>query len=551
MEGAFRCPNRATADTTCTMRLLPKILLAVALLACGAPLTRAQGGYTTEKHPELGLTFQRARDYEQIPTQPDEPYVVLHYAEKIPKEKDPKARPKAVRPELWVVWIDHLPEAKAVQDPKAGGTDGKRATGTGDSEPEERPIRSIEQYVDRAFGKALGMTPGAEGKPRSGFALREYDLVARKGNNANQRVGGLVLAFSNPSRTVAFVGIADTSELDDHKKIWRTMTDKIELAEPEELSTAKLEQMYARSKWNDVPYRISVRQKLVRGWKAEDLEHYIVVYATTDQPMMRKVFRDIELIRKEYEKLFPSEKPVTAVSTVRVCKSREEYLTYGGMPGSAGYWNSETEELVLYDAEKVTKDKKTSDADTFIVLYHEAFHQYIHYSAGELPPHSWFNEGHGDYFSGANLKDGKLRGIGVNPWRIEAIQYYIQQNVFVPWSEIIRYEQRDYYKPDKIGICYAQGWAMIYFLRTSKEVAAKPEWAKILPTYFDTLKKTYGESLAALEASGKKDDEQAKLRAGYEARQAAVQAAFEGVDLNAIQDAWIQYTLSLKPPTEK
>ena len=42
-------------------------------------------------------------------------------------------------------------------------------------------------------------------------------------------------------------------------------------------------------------------------------------------------------------------------------------------------------------------------ADTLAVLYHEAFHQFIFYSVGEVAPHSWFNEGHGDYFSGADV----------------------------------------------------------------------------------------------------------------------------------------------------
>ena len=72
-----------------------------------------------------------------------------------------------------------------------------------------------------------------------------------------------------------------------------------------------------------------------------------------------------------------------------------------GNPRSAGYWNSRTEELVLFDAEEHERGKRPDDSGTFIVLYHEAFHQYIHYSTGELPPHSWFNEGYGDYFSGA------------------------------------------------------------------------------------------------------------------------------------------------------
>jgi len=529
------------------------VLIVAAAASAFTGTASAQGGYTTEKHADLGLTFPRARDYEQIPTQPDEEFVVLHYAEKLPK--DPKERPKAVRPEFYVLWIDHVPDApaKTKGDPNPEGPVPRGGTGSDDAgddgQPKRPPINSIDRYVDQRW-PMFGMSQPSDPKMRQGWTGREYTLAPRKGVG-QLKAGGWVMAYSKPERTIAFVGIGPVDDMDKQNKIWRAMAEKVDFDEPEELSTAKLQTMYARSKLADVPYRIGVRQKLVRGWKAEDLEHYIVVYDSVDQPMMRKVFRDIELIRKEYEKLFPSDKPVTAVSTVRVCKNREEYLAYGGMPGSAGYWNSSTEELVLYDAETVSKDGKKSDADTFIVLYHEAFHQYIHYSAGELPPHSWYNEGHGDFFSGATIKDGKMRGIGVNPWRVQYIKDVIGVNKSIPWSEIIEYEQPQYYDKTKIGICYAQGWSMIYFLRTSKDVAAKPEWAKILPTYFNVLKTTYLASCAELEAAGKKDDAGAHNQAGYEARQRAVKEAFDGVDLKQLEEAWRIYTLGLETPKDK
>jgi hypothetical protein len=203
---------------------------------------------------------------------------------------------------------------------------------------------------------------------------------------------------------------------------------------------------------------------------------------------------------------------------------------------------------VLYDAEKVERDWKKSDADTFIVLYHEAFHQFIHYSAGELPPHSWFNEGTGDYFSGAMLKDGKMRGIGANPWRVPLIQMAIDQKLTIPWKDIIRYEQKQYYA--NAAICYAQGWSMIYFLRTCKQVAAKPEWSRILPTYFDVLKSAYREELAKLDET-KKEDPTARGLAGLTARKRAVDAAFAGVDIDDLEAAWRTYTLALPLPDRK
>ena len=234
---------------------------------------------------------------------------------------------------------------------------------------------------------------------------------------------------------------------------------------------------------------------------------------------------------------------MTAVSTVRVCKSAAEYRAYGGPPGSGGYWNSAEEELVFFDYENVKGQAGTGKANSRIVLYHEAFHQYIYYSTGELPPHSWYNEGTGDYFSGAVISGGKVKKIGVNPWRIQRIQNHIEQGEYVPWSEIVRYEQPQYYA--NAALCYAQGWSMIYFLRTSRDVERNPQWAKILPTYFDVLKAEYTAALAEL---GDDPPRSKRMEVGKAARDKAVEAAFEDVDYYEIEDAWKEYVLDLKVP---
>ncbi len=522
------------------------VLALVLASAPPQPSFAAQGGYTTEKHPALGLTFPRARDYEQVPTQPDEPHIVLFFAEKAAPPKKGEQAP--FRPEMNILWIDYVPDA-----PAATGDGSTRAPSAGEKKPEgdeksAPPINSLERWVEqRLRGWTLGApTPGKE---RGGYQGREYALAPPRGDKSG--VVAWAYAYTRPERTIAVIGFAPQARFADHVKIWRVTAEKLDIDEPEEQSTAKLERLYARTKLKDPEFRIRVRKQLVRGWKAEDLENYIVIYDTPDQPLMRRVFTDIELLRKEYEKLFPPAAPVEAVSTVRVCKSREEYLSYGGMPGSAGFWNSSTEELVLYDAEKMTKNHGSSDADTFIVLYHEAFHQYIHYSTGELPPHSWYNEGHGDFFSGARIGGGKLRAIGVNPWRIELMQAAILADLHIPWRDIVRFEQAQYYAGDKRAICYAQGWAMVYFLRTSKDVEKRPEWARILPTYFDTLKQSYGEELARLKDAGLEGDEKARGQAGLAARTRAVDAAFQGVDFAEIEAAWKNYTLGLKVPKER
>jgi hypothetical protein len=418
----------------------------------------------------------------------------------------------------------------------------------GDAKPEPPPpppLNSLERYLERRTLFALGRNE--PGKDEGAYKATLHALVARQGAPPSGTAGWCCAFVQEKRRTIAFIGQCAPRDLEEQTKIWRYIAEHVQFSEPEARDVTKLRLKYQRSGLRGSEYRVEVASRLVRGWKAEDTENFIVVYHTPDQALVRTIASDLESIRKKYVELFPPVDEVLAVSTVRVCRDRNEYLAYGGSPWSAGYWNSETCELVFYDATIKEKGKReTGEENTFIVLYHEAFHQFIHYSAGELPPHSWFNEGHGDFFSGANIKGTRVTSIGVNSWRIGTIQSAIAEHHSIPWKDIIEFEQPDYYRMDRIRTCYAQGWSMIYFLRTAKVALEHPRWSKILAQYFDTLKADYGRRLAELDLTGKGDDERAREEAGVEARKAAVKCAFEGVNLSEIEAAWKDYTLKLE-----
>lgn len=514
--------------------------LVVAWLALSlSPAPPPQGGYTKEKYPELGIQLDRPRDYEEIPTQPDEEFIVLHFAEKLPKDREDR---REQRPELYVISIDFVPDPAA---PVADSGPGRAPDA--DEEAEEQaepalPISTLERWLERRSPWSIARSEPA--KERKGWSAALHTLRPKK--EAKGADDAWCFAYTLPGRrTVAFLAYCAKDDFADQERIWRRVAERCDLSEPEESDVEKLQLKYARSRLRGADYRIGVRSRLVRGWKAEDTENFIVVYHTKDQPLIRNLMADIESIREEYIKLFPPAAEITAVSTVRVCKDREEYMAYGGSAGSAGYWNSASEELVFYDASVQGRNKrKTGDEDTFIVLYHEAFHQYIHYSAGELPPHSWFNEGHGDYFSGADVYGNRVRKIGVNPWRIEFIQDAIARRKHLPWKDIVRFEQSDYYRRDRVGLCYAQGWSMIYFLRTSRDVERHPQWSRVLDTYFLELKQDYGRRLGELADKGT-DSREARAMAGMAARSHALERAFDGVDLDELEAAWADYIAGL------
>ena len=235
-----------------------------------------------------------------------------------------------------------------------------------------------------------------------------------------------------------------------------------------------------------------IKRKVTAGWDYLQTKNYLLVYdKTVDKKFVPKVARQIEAIRKDiYEGVFPSDRPVTAISVVRICKDKGQYTQYGGSASSAGYWNWVDQELVFYD---------DGTKDSLRVLNHEAFHQYIFYSVGNVSPHSWFNEGHGDYFAGHEYgKNGRFVPKKFQ-WRVGTIKAALGSKTYVPLKQFVTYSQMQYYANG--GPNYAQGWGLIWFLRESKN----PEWKGLLETYFNTLKGEVTKWVKEQEDAAKKD----------------------------------------------
>ncbi|MEZ6015359.1 MAG: hypothetical protein R3F49_25680 [Planctomycetota bacterium] len=522
----------------------PLRLLGVALvttLALAPPLS-AQA-FKKERYPALGIPLVlRPRTFDPVPVQPNEGYVRLQWYERLPDPKRKQDKERRLRPKVMLV---EIARPKVASGPKVEAEEGKepeprsRARGKG-----RGPVVDFESWLAGEFGGWTATDLG-EGRKSDEYTTRQWRLHAPASDPSAKAYTGFAYTWADAARTFAVVGISAKEDEEEFDSVWAEMGSKLQLADPvgAEAEREKLERQYV-GKYSHPDYRVHVAAAAIDPWKIENTENYIFVFNTRDQPLLRKVMRDIEALRGAYMELFPPAADFDAVSTVRICADKDEYMAYGGMQGSAGYWNSRTEELVLYHYE-VQDGGRKDDANTFIVLYHEAFHQYIHYSSGELPPHSWFNEGYGDFFSGTRLKGSKVLKVDVNPWRCGTIQRAISAGRHVPWKDIIRYDQRQYYMNP--AICYAQGWSMIYFLNRSKSVRTKPEWAKILPTYFETLKETYR---TELERFTDEPNDGERFQAGQRAREAAVTAAFEGVDLDEIEREWATFTLALEDPRD-
>ena len=435
----------------------------------------------------------------------------------------------------------------------------------------DEALDSFFQGYAHVFGEAVPMKDRwahAEKDKTAGkieFESVEINAPTGKKKDKDKKIEGYAyiakFTIDRPTETIE-VGFVGCCSVDYYKRFGREFPATVKSFEELKTATDSRNEgaMEDLSQDRETRYQQILKQKLVKGWKADRTKNYILVYhEEVDPKLVKAIGTQIEAIRSQiYEVLFPPDKPVTAFSIVRVCKDQVQYMGYGAPGGSAGYWDSHSEELVFYES--------APKEDSLRVLYHEAFHQYIFYSVGDFAPHSWFNEGHGDYFAGHDYENGKFV-CGPFSWRISDAKTWKHLPNRPRLKDWVTWSQMEYYGGNKLGIPaglnYAAGWSLVYFLRTTK----KPEYQGVLERYFKSLKgqvtaartadetwekkqKDYEEKLKEWEEKVKTDptlprptppEQSATSDVGSRETwlPKALDEAFQGIDWDAIEKDWL------------
>jgi hypothetical protein len=527
--------------------LIPALVLLLALPAASQEPKLGNTWY--EDEVDLGFKLRAPKDWAFVPASPNERNLIGKYSPE--KGQDLHLGHDALLEiGLYLVKFDR----RASADEK-----GERKVG----------LKDVDEWMSKGIDEGVQWRRGEEQKPLKGalankvsfFEGQSSTYIASAGYKP-QPVRAYVAEFAlTPEVGVALIGLGPG----DSKK-WRSFESAyasfaktlqpIALAgagssasaepagkDPRSIKRAKLELDVAKSP----------------GWSLYETPNYFILSNNDDKPLIEEMKLRLEAIRLVYEKDYPPElarkikiktKPGGAppegsadepedpnrtvatidalelgkCSVVRLCLNREQYIQYGGSPTSSGYFSPSEAELLIYD------DKEREGRDkTWSVLNHEGFHQYIFAFFGNVAPHSWYNEGTGDYYAGFdfNLKTKKFT---------EKREKGRQDNLllirdkYVPLKDFVRWTQAQYYGQNSgngLGggrldgwACYAQGWSMIWFLRTGagKAKGWQAAWGTILDKYLQTLLET-----------GELDQ--------------AVDKAFEGVDWDALEASWRAYTM--------
>ncbi len=226
---------------------------------------------------------------------------------------------------------------------------------------------------------------------------------------------------------------------------------------------------------------INMVSVVLRGPKWEttyvsETENYVVKTGVS-QELADDISTAAELIRQLYVKAFPKIQRKERKYQVFVYADKAEYHASGGPQNAGGHYSPLVKTLNIYEYPKWE--------DTLLVLHHEGLHQFLDEFLESIP--QWFNEGVADYFGPSEaMKVGGKNAMRIRPnwWRLEAIQFGIQNMICAAPSELMTMSRSEMYG-EQAGMHYAQAWSIVYFCLEGR----KAKYKDTLVNYFEALRK--------------------------------------------------------------
>lgn len=478
------------------MATLWRLIAAALLLAAPALADR------TEKYPEQGFSIDRPTRFEARPAPPDVGGLLLVFA--------PRDAPTDQRAPVTHM-VFRVPGATSEADVRRWI---------------QARLQPVELAPERSVRKRYGRRPAR--------FVGEID---------DPDVGERVLfvhAWMGDDDAVVFVGECAPDIERRELRGFDRVADSFRFFDSEEESERREEwkRHYRRSSLPFVDERIEVAAALVPGWEVRDTKHSMVLYhGSATSPVLGQITAHLEAIRARFAEDLPPDRPIDQLSVVRVCRDRGEYLTYGGNPSTVGFFNPETQELVFYDARTEREGELPAGHPVLQVLYHEACHQFLHHTASALSPHSWYDEGTAEYYAGAQLVRGRVQSIERLPQR-EAYLRRPEVAARMPsLARLLRMTQRQFYADADVN--YSMGYAFVRFLIASPAAQGHPRWRGVHARYFEALRAAWRREAEALALSGINAERYAA--AIERAREAALEVAFEGVEIDRLEAAFLAW----------
>lgn len=219
------------------------------------------------------------------------------------------------------------------------------------------------------------------------------------------------------------------------------------------------------------------------AWKVTKSKYYFIL-SNAKKKRVKEVKIRLDAVMEQFKKDFKIERKLEREFVVRMFRDQasfEAHARENGVTDAAAYYSPEDRELVLWDMSMTNKQL------TFESIFHEANHQYMdeyYFKPGEPPP--WLSEGLATYYESARFRRGKMVDVGRKhmTYLLDA-KKALNAGRLRPLKEFLRLKSDRFSEGRKGEFDYAQAWALVYFLRQTKDKA----WRGLFGTALGVVRK--------------------------------------------------------------
>lgn len=215
------------------------------------------------------------------------------------------------------------------------------------------------------------------------------------------------------------------------------------------------------------------------------------LYTNAGEREARQTLETFEQVRDFFMRVKSANTTTRLPVTIVGFRSLKDYKAYTPLGNSAAYYTNDTQRDYIVMG--------SMGSENTPLAIHEYMHLLVKHSGLKLPP--WLNEGFAELYSTLQPQSGQTLLGALPPGRVRSLQ----DGKWIPLAQLLGVGQDspEYNEKDRMGMFYAESWALVHMLALSKEYRENFPKLMLLMTQTgdsaEALRGAYGKSVEELE----------------------------------------------------